>query len=385
MPNTISIPYKEKLLIYLRNYLDCKEGGIFPKEVTQEGIAEGVDMSRTHVSRVVQGLIDEGLLKEHLANVKGSGRKLKTYTLTMKGIRAAEDIISQLEDTDITMIKRGKKYVLPITDVKDKSDGKIDLLKAINIMESSKDVLDLDILGPKDPVKMLDQGPEIKKLYGRGRLLSDIDSWLQGEVPIIVMFGSRGAGTSSIARRYLDSVKDRHLLWIRIKGMDRKYIEEKFTEFIERIGDCGKGDVLENLRSTRALVVLDDYHHVKDDIVDMMAEILDSLKKDDNLKIIVTAREGTPVYERFYHRDHMEKGKVMELKVNTLGEEEAQKILGGPIDPEALKRIMLMTKGSPLLLKLLKEEDIDGMNNACPLTRGQISLLIYLKDQKLEG
>ncbi len=385
MTNTTSITYREKLLIYLKDYIDCKEGVFFPKEVTQKGIANGLDMSRTHVSRVVQGLVDEGLLKEHLANVKDSERKLKTYTLTVKGIRAAEGLISHLEDTKINVVKDGENRVLSITDIKDESNGKIGLLKAIDLMESSKGILDLDALGPEDPIKMLEEGPEVESLYGRGQLLGKIDDWFRSEVPTMVLFGGRGAGTSSIARRFLDSVKDRHLLWVRTKDRYREDIMGRLKDFIENIDCCEDGDLLELLREQRALVVFDDYHNVKDDLVDMMSGLVDRLRNDDNLKIIVTAREGTPVYERFYHMEHIDKGKINELKIDTLGEEEAEKILGGPLDPEALKRIMLMTKGSPLLLNLLKEEDIEGMNEACPLTKGQIYLLMYLKDQKAEG
>ncbi len=379
MSKVTSVTYKDKLLIHLRDYLNRQDDDLLPEEVTQEGIARGVNMSRTHVSRVAKDLTEEGFLKENLAHVKGGGRKLKTYTLTGKGIAAADGVISQLRD--IRVIKDGVEKVMHFTEILEKGLLKADVLEAIELLESNDGVLNLDALEPKVTVRMLEEGPDVTSLYGRGELLGQIDDWFTGDTPVAVLYGSKGVGASSVARRFLDSVNDRHLLWVNITERSREEIEEKMALFVERTGKDGGQGLMDVLRESRALMVIDNYHKVKDDVVDMMRELVEGFGRDHELKVIITAREGTPVYERFYHMEHVEKGTVMEFKVNTLKGEEAQKVLGGPIESEALKGIMQMTKGSPLLLTLLREGDGEGIYRESPLTKGQISLLLYLKTQ----
>lgn len=370
-----SITYKEKVIIYIRRYAGCEDEDKFPEEVTQEGIARGVHMSRTHVSRIVQDLAQEGYIDERTGKVKGRPRKLKVYIPTKKGMAKAGEIISELGD--ITVIGSGGRKNIPVEDIYEKSGGKLTILDVIDMLEQGKDSIDLDKIGPREPVRILEERPTVKKLYGRGRTLEKIDSWLKSSTPVAVLYGSIGVGTSSIASRFLDSVRDRHVVWISLEDRTREEIESKLNRFISDTGeDSGLNDL-------RALIVFDNYHHIDDDVVEMMTALIDDLDRGDELKVMITAREGTPVYERFYQVEQLRDGKVQEFRIGTLDTEEAQKILGVTLEDEALKAIMQMTKGSPLLLRMLDEGDTEGMHRVSPLTRGQISLLMYLKTRKL--
>lgn len=53
-----------------------------PRDVCQDGIADGVGVSRAHASLELVELIDEGMVGERLAHVEGSHRRRKVYYLT---------------------------------------------------------------------------------------------------------------------------------------------------------------------------------------------------------------------------------------------------------------------------------------------------------------
>ncbi len=380
MSDDLSLTYKKKILLYLDGYVNCDDE-LLPKEITQEGIAEGVYMSRTHVSRILQGLKKGGYLDERTAHVRGRTRKLKTYTLTDKGIAAAKDVLDEIRDLKVDVIKDGERYTVPLADI----ENELCLMDAIDMIESGDGVLDLDSMVPEEPVVMLDEAPDVSRIYGRNDLLSKIDDWMDRDIPTAVLYGTRGFGASSTAKRFLDSVEDRHLLWVSIHDNTKEKIEDTLREFAVAMGREPKDDIFECLKREMALIVFDGYHDVKDDIVDMFTEFVEHLDTDVNLKVIITVREGTPVYERFYHKKHVENGVVEEFKVTPLNSDDAEKLLGVELDAESLKRIMQMTKGSPLLLTMLKEDDVEGMKSVSPLTKGQISLLMFLKTQERDS
>lgn len=385
MTDGISLTYKKKVLLYLRDYIGVEEEDILPVDITQEGISEGVDMPRTHVSRVVQGLIEDDLLKERRSHIKGKNRKLKAYTLTQKGMKKADDIISGLSNFDIDIVKEGEEKKIPVTDVAEETNGRMGLLDVINHIESSGEAIDMRSIGEGDTVRMMEEAPVVDDLYGRGKTLESIDDWFKGEVPIAVLNGRRGFGSSSIARRYVDSVEERHVLWINIHDRSLDEIEQRIREFLESSGERQEGDLIDELKSIRPFIILDDYYDVNGEVVDFLTELTEEVEHGDEIKILVTAREGTPVYERFYQIDHIDENKVEEIDVPSLEREEAKKILGAEIEDGALKRIMLMTKGSPLLLNLLREGEEKRLREITPLSKQQISLLMFLKTQTKEG
>ena len=380
MSDIPTLTYKKKILIHLKGYTSFRDNDIQPPEVTQEGIADGVDMSRTHVSRVLQGMKEQGLIHEDTKHVKDRTRKLKTYVLTEKGVKAAENIMNKLEEVTLDVVKEGVIRTMSLKDIGE--EGEVGIIKLISSIESDNHILNLDRdLGY---VKDLGDSPEVKRLYGRGDLLENIDDWLSGETPIMVLYGTRGMGSSSLARRFLDSVKDRHILWLKVQNKSKKEINKELDDFSEKIA-AGYHGWLDSLKNKAVLIVFDDYYDVEDPLVDMFTEMMDNIELGDRIKLIFTMRKGTPVYERFYRKEHLEQGIVGELEVESLDGENAEKILGVELEKDALKRIMQMTKGSPLLLKMLKEGNIKGMESVSPLTRGQISLLMFLKNQTVDS
>ncbi len=372
------LTYKKKVLLYLMDYIETGNKETYPIDVTQMGIAEAVGMRRTHVSRAVKKLIEKGYVEENLGHVRGRTRKLKVYSLKPKGVEEAKDMLNELKDFEVTVTKDGDTFSCPITDLEQLTEGGLNILRSIELLEKYCEPLDLNELGPKEYLKELSGGPEVNVLYGRSEVLSAIDDWMKEDVPVAILKGRKGLGASSIARRFLDSVEDRHLLWVNVQKDD---VQTKIREFFHSIHEDEK-DMMEFWKETPALVVLDDYYEVEDELVDFLVELVDDLNQEYSTKLLITTREGLPVYERFYHREHLKKGRVVQIDVPPLTQKEAEQILGRKLESSAMRRIMLMTKGSPQILKLLKEDRVQEIEAKSALVKEQISLLMFLKEQK---
>ncbi len=381
MKELSSLTYREKILLYLKRYHHQSERTERSESVTQKGISQNIGLSRTHVSRVLNSLQEEDMIEEEMASVKEHGRKLKTYFLTEKGKNEAERIRSQLSDISITVIEGDNEKEISLPNIEKRTDGRLDLTESISILESKEnDVIDLRQDGVIEPVKMIDEAPETKEFYGRKAELESMKDWLEDETPFLSVLGQRGYGTSTLTSKFVKSLKERHMLWIELKEKSEETIKERISSFLEEIEDSFDY-MIEELLSKEALLIFDNYYDVEEGVVSFLSELLERIDREDPLKIIVTGRKGTPVYERFYRPEHIKSGLVRELKISPLGKKEAKKILKTNLKEDAMKRIMMFTKGSPLLLKLLREGEESKLTEITPWEEEQISLLMYLKTE----
>lgn len=381
MVDPSSLTYKQKILIYLKDYYqqhdDSEERS---EDVTQKGISKELGISRTHVSRVLGELSEKGLIKEKLSSVKGHNRKLKTYSLTTNGFRKVNELLDELSDTPVTIVEGGEEKTVPITSVEEKTDKEIDILRCISLLDSSEDSkINLDEQCVFEPIKMVGGAPEIDEIYDRETEIEHMKDWLESKKSVLAVLGRKGRGASTLTSKFVTDVKNRHVLWISLEGSTEETIKEDISNFLEKLGVDESS--FKALKNQMALIVFDNYYEVDSEVVSSLKELSKMVEKDDPLKVIVTGRVGTPVYERFYQPEDVEDGVVQELEVPPLGKDGAQKMLGNEIKDDALKRIMMFTKGSPLLLKLLRDDKKEELCELTPWEEEQISLLMYLKTE----
>jgi len=380
MKDPSSLTYKQKILLYLKDYKHHDDREEKQEDITQKGISQNVGISRTHLSRVLRSLSEQNLVKEKLAPVKGHNRKMKTYSLTSQGLAIADRILDELSEISIDLIQGDEERSISLSRVEEKTSGKLDLLTCISLLEDDELRIDLREHGIFEPVMMIGNVDDEDKLYGREKELKEMEEWMESESSALVVLGRKGHGASSLAREFIQRLENRHVLWINLKGSSKEEIKTKITDFLERI-DAESEDIIDELVSQKAVVVFDDYYEIESEVVSFLNELLDRVEKNDPLKIVVTGREGTPVYERFYRSEHLEEGLVEELNISPLSKEEAQKILRKDIKKDALDRIMMFTKGSPQLLKLLRDGEEEKLCELTPWGKEQISLLMYLKTE----
>ncbi len=384
MTDTSSLTYKQKVLLHLRNYQHQDERKEKSEDVTQEGISENVGVSRTHLSRVLGSLNEEDLIEEKLASVAGHDRQMKTYSLTSSGLAVADRILDDLSEKSIDLIKEDIEKTVPLSKIEEETDGKLDLLTCISLLEDKEEErLDLREHGVLEPLKMVEDTPSVEEFYGREKELEEMKVWMESDTPVLAVLGRKGLGASALTAKFIRNLEEMHVLWINLKSNTKEKLKTRISNFLEEIGAPNE-DIINELTSQNAVVVLDDYYEIEEEVVSFLKRFLEKIEKKDSLKLIITGREGTPVYERFYRSDHVENGLVEELNLSSLGKEEVQQILDKDIKEEALERIMMFTKGSPLLLKFLREGNEEKLCELTPWEEEQISLLMYLKTETKE-
>ena len=115
---------------------------------------------------------------------------------------------------------------------------------------------------------------------------------------------------------------------------------------------------------------------VEDAVVDALAGFLRG--SHGRGKLLVLAQESTPVYCRFYSKGDIDGGRVAEWHLRGLDLEGCRAMLGrATIDPEALRRVYLLTKGCPLYLRAIREGDEETLRAYSRFTKAEIRLLIY--------
>lgn len=381
MKDISSISSRHKILFHLKENQESSSKSEKSVNITQKGISDELNISRTHVSRVLKELSNQEMVKEEMASVKNHDRKLKTYSLTTKGTKKVDDLLEELEDIEINLLDGERKDKIPITKIEEKTKGKISIIECIKLLDKTKKE-EINLQDPKHIKKteMTEEVPKVEKFVGREEEIDEIEEWLKSEVPFLMIVGQKGFGSSTLAAKFIETIENRHLKWLNLQEKSKEDIENEIENFLEEIGEKDE-DIIEEIVSQRALLIFDDYYDMSDKIVNFFHDLLEQINKNDSLKVIVTGRKGAPVFERFYEEKHKKQGIVRELKVSPLSEKSAEEILEKNLKEDAMERIMMFTKGSPLLLKFLKEGKKKKLNEMTPWEKEQISLLMYLKDQ----
>ena len=108
-----SLSVKQKTLIFLNKYKSLNPNDIYntPWEVTQDGVANALCISRAHACIVLNQLKDEGNADEKISHVKNGKSKRKAYYLTPAGMVEADKLMEYVikESIDVDSILNAKK------------------------------------------------------------------------------------------------------------------------------------------------------------------------------------------------------------------------------------------------------------------------------------
>ena len=367
---------KEKILLHLRDSRSSR--GRLSRASTQEGIAEGVDMRRSHVPRAVKGLINEGNVEGTSTRLPGRTRKVKTYALTDSGMRIGREISDEL-GKDMIIIRGVEETQMNIKEARMAFD-----MTTLEIVRSLTpgNVLEIPEEEETEQVEFLDRKSE----------LSEMKDWLNGDVNMLVIYSPEGFGKTQLTKRFVKGLRKHDVFWKELSDDDSTYeIFSGISEFLARrrrkkvseLFEEGDIDSLisclhEEMASIRSIYVFDNYFHVGEDIVDLLSHLTKGAKSLKDSKILVLAREATPSYCRFHTKADLEKDLVSEMHLKGLDEKTSKLLLENElIDEEAFHRIYLLTKGCPLYLKLIRDGDSEELKRRSRFTNPEIKLLIF--------
>lgn len=399
----------ERILLHLLDNFKSKNKREAPQTVTQRGIADGVHIRWNHVPRAMNQLKKMELVFERTAHIEGKTRRQKVYYLTDDGMFSARNLRERVLNWDILLKKLdGQTVKLKLSDVnlELKTDfSPLSLSMSISeegIIDATELLHPTEIKAPKTPPKTFFVSGEIswpKELIGRETEIETLQDWIdKKEFSTIIIYGSIGIGKSALAAEVLKGYKDkRDIFWYQMSEQDRrKNLLVQISEFLSKIGKAELSSQLKTrdikdlkevlriidkgLKDADVILAFDNYFKVTEDILDFFSGLTDLAVKNEGFTMIVTARETTPFYCRFYDKADIQKKRIAELTLKGLDMEGCKELLGTPnIDDDSLRKIHLMTRGHPLTIELIKKGDVNSLKRIKGFSRQEASLLLYLK------
>jgi len=375
MPESGQLNVNDRVLLHLCRFATDVPPEEYPADCTQAGIAVAVGISRTHVPRAVRGLVKDGLVTELTARVKGHDRRMNVYAVTTEGLNNVDRLWKTLLTLSYPVLGDGKTTEMTGKDIEESVGRK----RAIAAISQMRDGIVRICETRRAPVRELKEAPAIEAFYGREPELKLMDDFMDSDAKVLVVLGNRGYGTTALTRKFIEGQEEEDVLWAALTPETAaKELESKLIDFGKRV----RKDVTtfsEVLGLGNAILVFDDYFSASDDLVEFFADAIDNAK---DAKIVISARQETPAYSWFYQKKHVDSGTVQELKIKGLDENSAKRMLGNDkIEKDALRRIMMMTRGQPMILKLLKEGDFKGLKKNTVFTSEEIRYLLFLKDK----
>ena len=84
-------------LRYLRQYEPSHAVYVAPPDLTQDGIAKAIGISRPRATIVINQLVDMGFAEKRLIHIEGGARRKNAYVITSSGVMAITDIESSTQ------------------------------------------------------------------------------------------------------------------------------------------------------------------------------------------------------------------------------------------------------------------------------------------------
>ena len=350
MPVLAVLSLADKALIYLSRIRIDRDTDPAPKDISQEGIAAALGISRSHVPRTVRGLIDDGLIEEAKKHVKMGEKRVKVYFVLPKGFKRAREIEEKAMSRIVTAkIQNTMVQGMSLSQLEKAFHRRIDILR----LSGEEDFIDLDAILTSGITDFSDS-PKVDAFLDREDSLEQMKNFLKSRALVLSIYGAKGIGTSSLAKHFIQMLDEWNVIWISLsKYKTVQEIRERLGSF-SRLLHSDVEKILQTQTGSNALIVFDGYFDVDEHIVEFFNSLAE---RREGAKIIVTCRDSTPSYNRFYRKEHLDAGIVMEMTLKGLPEEEAKVVLGNDdIPDEALRRIFALSRGSPMILTMLRRD-----------------------------
>ena len=341
------------------------------QQMTQEGVSAALGMNRTHITRVLKPLLDDGQVESKKGHVSGRDRKLTYYALTETGFAKAMDILRSFGDESLELIEAsGSKKKTKVRDAL-KQYPELGGLALIDAVQEGK-----VLKAPGERFVQTNAKIEGVEQLERERQIEQAQMFLSSPSTLLVIVASYGYGSSSLLKHTALDLWKGPLFWFDLEADgSAKSVVDSLDRFAKRL-ECSDWT---GLVDREALLCFDNYHIAEEPLVDLIIELVKGLR-NGKTKITVAMRGETPSYNRFYQRRDIEDGTAIEIPLSRFEETTVKKMLGEDIDDEALQLIYMLTSGQPLAVALLKAGDVEGLKKI--RLSEEVRFMMYLRDRK---
>ncbi len=322
-----------------------------PEGATQGGIASALGMNRTHVTRVLKPLIESGLLSVDKGHIEGRDRILTHYRLTEAGLAKARELVNGLAEEELEVAKAGLKAKMRFREVRALRPD----MQLLRIADAIGGTL---VIEEEKRLVLSNVDLKEERFLDREAQLEEAERFFDSASTLLAVYAGHGYGSSAFARRIsLNPRRSEPLLWHDLRASPGPAVlMERLGKFEERLAERGAGE----LKDAGAILCFDNYHDAPEQVVDVLFDLNRRLK-GGRTKMIVALRPETPSYSRFYQREDVSDGTVVEVRLDRFDETVAGTMLGLDLDDEASHLLYLLTKGQPLAIELLRDGDEAGL------------------------
>ena len=354
-------------MLHLLDFAKHADAVEVPPAMTQEGIAQSAGFDLAHYSEYVRPLVEEGLVRERLAHVKGIRQRRKVYDLTDAGRMQAVRLRDRMKAEPVRVRDATGVRESTVGQVLADLQGKVSILGIVRQAAESGVVEPARLAAPARPalVCMLSEAPGVEGFVGRREELAALTN--EAEAPrIFVIRGIAGIGKSSLAAKACEVLREkRNLLWRRIRPWDTpQSVLSSVGDFLAALGKPGLQAVLargeghrapevltSDIPGTRAMFVVDDLHEAKSEVVAALRLLKEAITRAADVRLVVLTQTAVAFYDR---RDVALGGLLQEIDLEGLAPEDAATLLSAEgLSSEAVD-FGRQVGGHPLFLALLR-------------------------------
>ena len=341
------------------------------QQMTQEGVSAALGMNRTHITRALKPLLDDGHVESRKGHVPGRDRKLTYYALTESGLARVTEVIRSFGDEDVELIDAsGSRRKTKVRDAL-KQYPEIGRLALIDAAQEGRA---LKVPGERF-VQANTQFAIVEQLE-REHQIEQAAAFLSSSSTLLVIIASYGYGSSSLLKYAALELWKGPLFWFDLEADgSARSVEDSLDRFAKRL-ECKDWS---GLAEREALLCFDNYYIAEDPLVDLLIDMVKRLQKGKT-KIAVAMRGETPSYNRFHQRHDVGDGTAVEIPLSRFDEATARRMLGSDVDDEAFQLIHMLARGQPLALALLRAGDVEGLKKI--RLSEEVRFMMYLRDRK---
>ncbi len=369
----------ERILVHLSGFLRHADAYEVPVEMTQDGIATALSLSRAHVALELKRLKATGKVQERMAHVANARSRRKVYELAPAGQEIARRMREHTRARRVQLSEpEGRREVA--------GAEAIEALRRAGLRESEAvlRVLGSDLIELPRPEVPKAAAPS-RPFFGRAEERRILKEWLASDSnAVAVLIGVAGIGKSALVARLLADERRPALLRRVYAHDDAHGLLSSFADFLARQGrrrlkaviTRPAYDPLEAIAVLREdlagyVVALDDLHACRP--ADALLRAL--IERPPDAKILVATRAAPT----FFERPDLVLGRVIELRLDGLDDMAAAELLAhrrATLEPDDVRRVIGATRGHPLALELFAASGLDA---------GALETDRYVLETVLEG
>lgn len=353
----VDLTVAQRVLLHLSLFAQHREEFDVPRGVTQQGIAQNLGLSRSHIALELKKLGEEGFLETRLAHVKEAKSRRKVYFNTFQGERVASTLREQAHSLVVQWIgPDGASGTGPGTELIQLARREERPLSGVYLAILAGEVVDLRAERPT-------AGPPAQpRLVGRTKERAALRGWLEEGPSLMLITGLPGIGKTALARALLTEQKG---VWVKVFPFDSAAsLVASLASALRRAGrprllsylrgnplDFTEVGLLLAAEASGLLLVFDDVTS-SPEASQVLRLLLDH--RVPGGRLLLTARE-TPTF--LGTKDRLE-GRFAEVRLGGLSREESGELLQALGRKDGAERAYELTMGHPLLLRLVATGDL---------------------------